>query len=83
MDQSTVPHPFVERRNRNQVGGPSSGERRQFTNSHAELSPEAQELARAVDHYKLKHHRRYIDFQELLGVVESLGYHKTDIAPAG
>jgi hypothetical protein len=51
-------------------------ERRQFSNSHSELSPEAKELAAAIDEYKLVHRRRFITFEEMLGVVRSLGYHK-------
>ncbi len=67
---------FVDRRF---TTGPSltpGSERRQFANSHEELSPEAQELARAIDGYKLRHRRRFITYEEMLGVVTSLGYHK-------
>ncbi len=49
-------------------------ERRQFANSHDELSSEAAELAQAIDAYKLIHRRRFITFEEMLGVVKSLGY---------
>lgn len=51
-------------------------ERRQFSNSHAELSPAARELAMAIDAFKLGHHRRFISFEEMLQVVEALGYRK-------
>jgi hypothetical protein len=51
-------------------------ERRQFTNSYDELTPEARELARAIDGYKLSHRRRFITFEEMLGVIKSLGYSK-------
>jgi len=51
-------------------------ERRQFGNSHEGLSPEAAELARAIDQYKLLHRRRFITFEEMLGVIKSLGYHR-------
>lgn len=67
---------FVERRNA-AAGEQSPGvERRQFGNSHEELSPEAAELARAIDQYKLVHRRRFITFEEMLSVVKSLGYHR-------
>ncbi len=67
---------FVERR-KNREGSPPPGvERRQFGNSYADLSPEAQELGRAIDAYKLQHHRRFINYEELLSVIKSLGYHK-------
>jgi hypothetical protein len=49
-------------------------ERRQFTNSHSELSPDAAELAQAIDGYKLRHRRRFITFEEMLSVIKSLGY---------
>lgn len=68
--------PFVERRNPAAVEQMPICERRQFTNSHEELSPEAAELAQAIDHYKLRHRRRFITFEEMLAVVKSLGYHR-------
>jgi hypothetical protein len=43
-------------------------------NSHDELSPDAAELARAIDSYKLSHRRRFINFEEMLSIVKSLGY---------
>lgn len=69
--------PFVERRQR---GGPSPGpqhERRQFTNSYHELSPEARDLALAIDAYKVKHRRRFISYEEVLSVVKTLGYSRS------
>lgn len=67
---------FVDRR-KNPYGTPPDGrERRQFANSYADLSPEARELGQAIDAYKLQHHRRFINYEELLAVIKSLGYHK-------
>ncbi|ADB18936.1 hypothetical protein Psta_4288 [Pirellula staleyi DSM 6068] len=66
--------PFVERR---ASRGPSPGpqhERRQFTNTYHELSPEAREVALAIDAYKLKNRRRFISYEEVLGVMKTLGY---------
>lgn len=71
-----APFAFVERRKNRDGSPPPGGERRQFGNSYQELSPEAQELGRAIDAYKLQHHRRFINFEELLSVIKSLGYHK-------
>jgi hypothetical protein len=70
--------PFTDRRSYD--GGPVSPtvERRQFSNSHAELSPPARDLANAIDEYKLRHRRRFITYDEMLGVIESLGYRKVD-----
>jgi hypothetical protein len=67
---------FVDRRSYDAGIGRPTQERRQFTNSHEELSAEARDLAMAIDEYKLVHRRRFITFEEMLGVVKSLGYHK-------
>ncbi len=65
---------FIDRR----VSDDRSGgfERRQFGNSHSTLSPDARELAEAIDSYKVLHRRRYITFEEMLKVIHSLGYQK-------
>ncbi len=68
---------FVERRNYEVPAQPPGVERRQFGNSHEGLSPEAQELAHAIDQYKLTHRRRFITYEEMLFVIKSLGYQKT------
>jgi hypothetical protein len=67
---------FFDRRGTAPAGTTPTGERRQFANSHADLSPEAAELARAIDQYKLHHRRRFITFEETLAVIRSLGYHR-------
>jgi hypothetical protein len=74
----TVPfvEPFVDRRSYENGFAPGR-ERRQFSNSHDELSLAARELAQAVDQYKLIHRRRFVTYEEMLGVVESLGYRKS------
>jgi len=68
--------PFVERRKRD--ASPDGQERRQFGNTYSELSPRAKELAEAVDQYKLLHRRRYVTADELLSVIESLGYRRSN-----
>ena len=68
--------PFVDRRSYDPGVGTPARERRQFTNSHEELSLEARELAQAIDQYKLAHRRRFITYEEMLSVVKSLGYSK-------
>jgi len=67
---------FVDRRSHQPIGLPTR-ERRQFSNSYAELSPDAQELALAIDQYKLRHRRRFITFEEMLTVICGLGYTKS------
>jgi hypothetical protein len=67
---------FVDRRSYDPGVGMPARERRQFTNSHAELSEEARELAQAIDQYKLSHRRRFITYEEMLSVVKSLGYQR-------
>jgi hypothetical protein len=66
---------FVDRRR--QVPGTTPGfERRQFSNSHDDLSPGARELALAIDEYKLRHRRRFISYEEMYAVIRELGYTK-------
>ncbi len=74
ISQSTVT--FVDRRGPAAAEGMPVCERRQFANSHEGLSPDAAELAQAIDHYKMRHRRRFITFEEMLGVIQSLGYRR-------
>ncbi len=67
---------FVDRRQISPKSAPTGLERRQFTNSYESLEPDVMELAKAVDQYKMIHRRRFITYEELHGVVTSLGYHK-------
>ena len=67
---------FVERRGFDLAQRTPQMERRQFANSLDGLSPEAQELGRAIDEYKLRHRRRFITYEETLSVIQSLGYHR-------
>ena len=67
---------FQDRLNYTAQEGAPGSERRQFTNTYDELSPEARELAQAIDAYKLMHRRRFITYEEMLGVVKGLGYGK-------
>ena len=53
-------------------------ERRQFRSTQNSLRPDAQELQNAVDAYKAGRHRRFINFEELLDVMNELGYRKFD-----
>ena len=72
----TPPEMFVDRRHREDAHATRGSERRQFSDSHDQLSPAAQELAVAIDTYKLSHRRRFITYEEMLEVVKSLGYRK-------
>lgn len=73
------PAPFVDRRSpgNRSASGP---ERRQFANSHTGLSPQARELAEAIDSYKVLYRRRYITFEEMLKIIHGLGYQKSDLS---
>lgn len=51
-------------------------ERRQFGNTYNSAREEVNELAVAIDQYKLRHRRRFITFEELYDVISGLGYHK-------
>ncbi|WP_437205893.1 hypothetical protein [Planctomicrobium sp. SH664] len=77
MNQTQDKLPFVDRRQPLPPGSsPAVIERRQFSDSRNSGRPEVDELARAVDQYKLLHRRRFITFEELYDVFTSLGYHK-------
>ena len=76
LAELSAPTNFVDRRESQALGSAPGRERRQFANSHSELSPAAAELARSIDQYKLLHRRRFIDFEEMLGIIKSLGYSK-------
>jgi hypothetical protein len=67
---------FVDRRNPAVAATAPVCERRQFANSHENLSAAAQELATAIDEYKVRHRRRFLSYEEMLAVIEALGYHK-------
>ena len=65
---------FTERRDDCTDNNLTGRERRQFANSHQELSPDAAELAGVIDQYKLQHRRRFINFEEMLAIFKTLGY---------
>jgi hypothetical protein len=67
---------FVDRRSSAPEEQVQVLERRQFTDSHSELSPAARELAVAIDRYKFEERRRFITYEEMLAVFISLGYSK-------
>jgi hypothetical protein len=70
------PSSFIDRRAYQPHPMAPAVERRQFANNYDDLSPEARELARAIDGYKFRHRRRFITYEEMLEVVKSLGYRK-------
>jgi hypothetical protein len=74
--ESALETSFEDRRKSGNAGY-GGVERRQFGNSHRGLSPDARELAEAIDNYKLQHRRRYITFEEMLSVIHELGYAKS------
>jgi hypothetical protein len=74
--ESQVEPTFQDRR-QNHSASPNGLERRQFGNSHHSLSPDARELAQAIDNYKLQNRRRFITYEEMLNVIHSLGYSKS------
>ncbi len=67
---------FVDRRTGGGTSAAPGVERRQFSNSHDDLSAPARELALAIDEYKLLHRRRFITYEEMLAVIEDLGYRR-------
>jgi hypothetical protein len=77
---STAFESFADRRSPCKPACTDLRERRQFANSHSDLSVEARQLANAIDRYKLRHRRRYIDYEEILAVIKALGYRQTEEA---
>ena len=67
---------FVDRRGQSSDTDYSGPNRRQFSNSYNSGRPEVDELAEAVDQYKLTHRRRFITYEELYNVFAGLGYVK-------
>jgi hypothetical protein len=67
---------FFDERRQRAAGPPEGRERRQFADSHADLSPEAREFAEAVDAYKMAKARKFVTLGELFDVFTSLGYRK-------
>ena len=67
---------FIDRRLSQAAVPIPAFERRQFTNSYDELTPDARELAVAIDNYKFRHRRRFITYEEMLAIVKSLGYQR-------
>lgn len=77
LPTENLPEVFVDRRQASQLPAQQGGERRQFGNSHAQLSPDARQLAEAIDNYKLQNRRRFITFEEMLNVIHALGYRRS------
>ena len=75
---NSIPAGFVDRRDPNRQRKSTGLKRRQFSDGHSNLSDDAAELGRAIDKYKLENHRRFVTYEELLGVVKALGYSKQD-----
>lgn len=67
---------FLDRRDGRTPMASHIRERRQFADGHAESTPAANELAEAIDQYKIRHRRRFITYEEMLDVITNLGYHK-------
>ena len=67
---------FLDRRDPDAGSGTPGLERRQFSDSHSNLTDDAAELGKAIDQYKLMNRRRYISYEEMLNIMKSLGYSK-------
>lgn len=74
-----VPTPVegIEFADRRAGGDDAPGvERRQFAASRTSANPAVNELAEAIDQYKLANRRRFITIEELHGVITELGYRR-------
>ncbi|MEM9703301.1 MAG: hypothetical protein AAF907_12735, partial [Planctomycetota bacterium] len=72
---SAAATPRFDRRT-GQSASPRGVERRQFGTAQNSGRPEVDELAAAVDRYKMENRRRFITYAELYDVVVSLGYER-------
>ena len=72
----TTDEKFVDRREVATTTANANQERRQFGNSHSGLSEAGRDLALAIDRYKIERHRRYLTCDEMLEVMNDLGYAK-------
>lgn len=70
---ATAPRVFPDRRAGSRGEAPGV-ERRQFADSRSSERPEVNELAEAIDHYKLAHRRRFVTVEELYDIITKLGY---------
>ncbi len=68
---------FEDRRSGGMVRSTPGLERRQFSDSHSNLTEDAAELGRTIDQYKLVNRRRYITYEEMLSIITELGYSKS------
>ncbi|MEL7497832.1 MAG: hypothetical protein AAFN77_09495 [Planctomycetota bacterium] len=76
QQQNIDPSTFIDRRMSSGRSAPGL-ERRQFSDGHQNLSPDAAELGQAIDQYKLMNRRRYISYEEMLSIIKELGYSKS------
>ena len=83
QELATLPETFVDRCSYDISGRSPASERPQFANSHEGLSPEACDLARVIDGYKLVHRRCFITYEEMLWAIKSLGYQRMQDGPSG
>jgi len=75
QEESPITHEFVNRR-QGDVENPRKSDRRQFSDERKTDRPEVDELAIAIDEYKVRSRRRFITYEEIFDVMVSLGYHK-------
>ena len=71
---AAAPRTFADRRS-DDADAPGV-ERRQFAASRTSANPAVNELADAIDEYKLQNRRRFVTVDELLSIVTGLGYHR-------
>jgi hypothetical protein len=77
VQESVSQRQLMEDRRSSRGGTREQGpERRQFSDARVSHNYEALELADAIDAYKVRHHRKYLTFEELHDVITALGYRK-------
>ncbi len=76
LEASTISNETFANRRHLSRSSEEGRERRQFSSSYHELSPDGAELGEAIDAYKLANRRRFITYDEILSVLHSLGYNR-------
>jgi hypothetical protein len=69
---------YADRRKSYPDYSPLGRDRRQFGANYDDLTAPGRDIAIAIDRYKVDHHRRFINADELLSIILSAGYRRAD-----
>ena len=79
MSQTTEPlQDFLDRRSGQTDSFHLGQERRQFSGNIEDLTPQGKELAQAIDSYKSSNQLAIITYDEIVSIIQSIGYAKVE-----